>query len=159
MFAKVLAAKAAAKAAAEGGEEGAEAAAAVPVPAASKRQEPQMPDEYLPPNPILFLQNVPGNVGREDLEKLFQGYVLAFELRRWGCRKCSLCSRDVRLTTFCPLRLLAHRYAGFTDVRLIPGRPVAFAEFADSASSAVAKDALNGHEFGAGERLKVTFAR
>jgi len=157
MFAKVLAAKAAAKAAAEGGEEGAEAAAAVPVPAASKRQEPQMPDEYLPPNPILFLQNVPGNVGREDLEKLFQGYVL--RAAPMGCPKYSMCSRDFRLTTFAPLWLPAHRYAGFTDVRLIPGRPVAFAEFADSASSAVAKDALNGHEFGAGERLKVTFAR
>lgn len=41
---------------------------------APKRQEMQMPDEYLPPNKILFLHNVPERVSRDDLEVLFKGH-------------------------------------------------------------------------------------
>ncbi|PWN45636.1 RNA-binding domain-containing protein [Ceraceosorus guamensis] len=89
----------------------------------AKRQEVQMPDEYLPPNKILFLQNVPSSVSRDNLEVLFQPF------------------------------------AGFTDVRLIPGRPVAFAEFIDPNAASIARDALNGHTFENGDKLKVTFAR
>ncbi|MCO5546878.1 hypothetical protein L7F22_000315 [Adiantum nelumboides] len=40
--------------------------------AAPKRQELQMPDEYLPPNKILFLHNVPDRVSRDDLDALFR---------------------------------------------------------------------------------------
>ncbi|CAO1618570.1 unnamed protein product [Parajaminaea phylloscopi] len=36
---------------------------------------PQLPDEYLPPNPILFIQNLPAtDVAREALEALFSQY-------------------------------------------------------------------------------------
>ena len=46
--------------------------AAVPV---SKRPNVQMPDEYLPPNKILFLQNLPENVTKDQLMALFAQYV------------------------------------------------------------------------------------
>ena len=37
-----------------------------------------MPDEYLPPNPILFVQNLPDEITKEGLEKLFAPYVSCF---------------------------------------------------------------------------------
>lgn len=47
-------------------------AAAAPAP---KRQTVQMPDEYLPPNKILFLQNLPEGVTKDQLMALFSQYV------------------------------------------------------------------------------------
>ena len=44
---------------------------AVPV---SKRPNVQMPDEYLPPNKILFLQNLPESVTKDQLMALFSQY-------------------------------------------------------------------------------------
>lgn len=38
---------------------------------AAARRIVQMPDEYLPPNPILFVQNLPDEITKEGLEKLF----------------------------------------------------------------------------------------
>ncbi|TFK70095.1 RNA-binding domain-containing protein [Pluteus cervinus] len=52
--------------------------AAVSIP---KRPNVQMPDEYLPPNKILFLQNLPENVTRERLEGLFSQYPNLYEVR------------------------------------------------------------------------------
>lgn len=43
-------------------------AAAAPAP---KRPAVQMPDEYLPPNKILFLQNLPESVTKDQLMALF----------------------------------------------------------------------------------------
>jgi hypothetical protein len=43
-------------------------AAAAPAP---KRPNVQMPDEYLPPNKILFLQNLPESVTKDQLLALF----------------------------------------------------------------------------------------
>jgi U2 small nuclear ribonucleoprotein B'' len=43
-------------------------AAAIPV---TKRPNVQMPDEYLPPNKILFLQNLPETVTKDQLMALF----------------------------------------------------------------------------------------
>jgi len=43
-------------------------AAAAPT---SKRPNVQMPDEYLPPNKILFLQNLPESVTKDQLMALF----------------------------------------------------------------------------------------
>ncbi|PSS31015.1 hypothetical protein PHLCEN_2v2461 [Hermanssonia centrifuga] len=37
----------------------------------TKRPNVQMPDEYLPPNKILFLQNLPENVSKDQLMALF----------------------------------------------------------------------------------------
>jgi len=45
---------------------------------APKRPNVQMPDEYLPPNKILFLQNLPENVTKDQLMALFSQYVLLF---------------------------------------------------------------------------------
>ncbi|KAH8094643.1 hypothetical protein BXZ70DRAFT_1072599 [Cristinia sonorae] len=52
--------------------------AAVPV---SKRPNVQMPDEYLPPNKILFLQNLPENVSKDQLTTLFSQYPNLYEVR------------------------------------------------------------------------------
>ncbi|KAF4573579.1 hypothetical protein EYR36_008097 [Pleurotus pulmonarius] len=53
-------------------------AAAVP---ATKRPNVQMPDEYLPPNKILFLQNLPESVTKDQLMALFAQYPNLHEVR------------------------------------------------------------------------------
>jgi len=53
-------------------------AAAVPAP---KRPNVQMPDEYLPPNKILFLQNLPESVTKDQLMALFSQYANLHEVR------------------------------------------------------------------------------
>ncbi|KZT22620.1 RNA-binding domain-containing protein [Neolentinus lepideus HHB14362 ss-1] len=55
-----------------------DAAAAVPV---SRRPHIQMPDEYLPPNKILFLQNLPESVTKDQLLALFSQYPNLYEVR------------------------------------------------------------------------------
>ncbi|KAF7965379.1 hypothetical protein HWV62_15897 [Athelia sp. TMB] len=52
--------------------------AAAPAP---KRPNVQMPDEYLPPNKILFLQNLPESVNKEQLLALFTQYPNLHEVR------------------------------------------------------------------------------
>jgi len=46
-----------------------------------KRPAVQMPDEYLPPNKILFLQNLPENVTKDQLNSLFSQYPNLYEVR------------------------------------------------------------------------------
>ncbi|CAK5280348.1 unnamed protein product, partial [Mycena citricolor] len=53
-------------------------AAAAPAP---KRPNVQMPDEYLPPNKILFLQNLPETVTKDQLMALFSQYPNLYEVR------------------------------------------------------------------------------
>jgi len=53
-------------------------AAAIPAP---KRPNVQMPDEYLPPNKILFLQNLPESVTKDQLMSLFSQYPNLYEVR------------------------------------------------------------------------------
>ncbi|KZT02229.1 RNA-binding domain-containing protein [Laetiporus sulphureus 93-53] len=53
-------------------------AGAAPV---SKRPNVQMPDEYLPPNKILFLQNLPESVSKDQLMALFSQYPNLHEVR------------------------------------------------------------------------------
>ncbi|KAF9225221.1 RNA-binding domain-containing protein [Gyrodon lividus] len=53
-------------------------AAAAPAP---KRPAVQMPDEYLPPNKILFLQNLPESVTKDQLMALFSQYPNLYEVR------------------------------------------------------------------------------
>ncbi|KAI0829050.1 RNA-binding domain-containing protein [Trametes gibbosa] len=48
---------------------------------AAKRPNVQMPDEYLPPNKILFLQNLPENVNKDQLMALFTQYPNLHEVR------------------------------------------------------------------------------
>ncbi|GAA5911421.1 hypothetical protein JCM6882_004998 [Rhodosporidiobolus microsporus] len=79
---KVLAQKEAQKKAAETGVP----AAAVPI-AAAPRRIVQMPDEYLPPNKILFVQNLPDDTTKESLEALFRPYPNLIEVRTIPGRK------------------------------------------------------------------------
>jgi len=53
-------------------------AAAAPAP---KRPNVQMPDEYLPPNKVLFLQNLPESVTKDQLMALFSQYPNLHEVR------------------------------------------------------------------------------
>ncbi|TFY58879.1 hypothetical protein EVG20_g7990 [Dentipellis fragilis] len=48
---------------------------------APKRPTVQMPDEYLPPNKILFLQNLPESVSKDQLMALFSQYPNLHEVR------------------------------------------------------------------------------
>ncbi|KJA15958.1 hypothetical protein HYPSUDRAFT_47919 [Hypholoma sublateritium FD-334 SS-4] len=48
---------------------------------APKRPNVQMPDEYLPPNKILFLQNLPESVTKDQLMALFSQYPNLHEVR------------------------------------------------------------------------------
>ncbi|KAF8499357.1 hypothetical protein JB92DRAFT_941519 [Gautieria morchelliformis] len=52
----------------------------VPLPG-PKRPNVQMPDEYLPPNKILFLQNLPESVTKDQLTALFSQYPNLYEVR------------------------------------------------------------------------------
>jgi U2 small nuclear ribonucleoprotein B'' len=52
---------------------------------AAKRPNVQMPDEYLPPNKILFLQNLPETTTKEQLISLFSQYVLSLILSDLVC--------------------------------------------------------------------------
>ena len=88
-----------------------------------QQQQQQLPDEYLPPNVILFLQNLPAGTTKEKLDEIFG------------------------------------QYPNLAEVRIIPARPdIAFVEYMDEGSSAVAKDALNQYHID-GQPIKVTFAR
>lgn len=79
-FANKQAAQKAAEAAATAG--GATAAATPAfAPSTSNRRIVQMPDEYQPPNKILFVQNLPENAGKDALEVLFKQYPNLVEVR------------------------------------------------------------------------------
>ncbi|GAA6035801.1 hypothetical protein JCM8097_005713 [Rhodosporidiobolus ruineniae] len=79
---KHLAVKEAQKKAAEGGDPSAAVA-----PAAAPRRIVQMPDEYLPPNKILFVQNLPDDTTKEALEALFRPFPNLLEVRTIPGRK------------------------------------------------------------------------
>lgn len=53
----------------------------VPLPG-PKRPNVQMPDEYLPPNKILFLQNLPESVTKDQLTALFSQFVSVLKFVR-----------------------------------------------------------------------------
>ncbi|KAF8606481.1 RNA-binding domain-containing protein [Ceratobasidium sp. AG-I] len=57
-----------------------------PAPA-PRRQAVQMPDEYLPPNKILFLQNLPPDVRQDQLMALFGQYPGLSEVRMIPTKK------------------------------------------------------------------------
>ncbi|KAL8277906.1 hypothetical protein RQP46_009725 [Phenoliferia psychrophenolica] len=82
---KFLAQKEAAKKAAEEAAASGEAPAATA--AAATRRIVQMPDEYLPPNKILFVQNLPDDTTKESLEALFAPYPNLSEVRTIPGRK------------------------------------------------------------------------
>ena len=69
-------------AAAAGGQAGEAAVAAAP-----KRNIVQMPDEYLPPNKILFVQNLPDATTKDQLEELFKPYPNLYDIRTIPGRK------------------------------------------------------------------------
>lgn len=134
--------------------------APVAAAASAPRRVVQLPDEYLPPNKILFVQNLPDDTTKDKLEALFRPcVVLPLPPRLSPARRTQLAHVDVPR---------ARRYPNLVEVRTIPGRrTIAFVEFEDEPSSSVAREALHNSAFpgaaaeGADEphRIKVTFAK
>ncbi len=58
------------------------------------------------------------------------------------------------------LQLLFQPFAGFKEVRLVPGRAdIAFVEFENEQLSTMAKDALQGFKMGPNNSIKITYAK
>lgn len=97
----------------------------------ARAQANQLPDEYLPPNKLLFLQGLPSSVGKRELEGLFGACVHP-------------------LTS----------YPGLEIVRTIPAKTdIAFVEYADVPQAVTAREALNNYVLPDGSRVRVSFAR
>jgi len=97
-----------------------------------------MPDEYLPPNKILFLQNLPESVTKDQLLALFSQSV------------------SLQWMLLSPHELFLPRYPNLHEVRLIPTkRDIAFVEFLDEGSAGVAKDALHNYKLDGENKIKV----
>lgn len=91
---------------------------------AAKKPKLQMPDEYLPPNNVLFVQNLPEGTTQDDLREVFE------------------------------------QYPGLVEIRTIAAKKdIAFVEYVDETTSAVAKDALHNFKIDGETKMKVTFAR
>lgn len=99
-----------------------------------------MPDEYLPPNKILFLQNLPESVNKEQLLALFSQYVGTY----------------ISLLTLLTSIIAHRRYPNLHEVRLIPTKKdIAFVEYVDEGSASVAKDALHNYKLDGENKIKV----
>lgn len=108
-----------------------------PVAPGPKRPLVQMPDEYLPPNKILFLQNLPVDVTKDVLMNLFSQYVSLPTLI------------DLSLTSY-------SRFDNLYEVRMIPTKKdIAFVEYVDEASATVAKEALHNYKLDGEGKMKV----
>lgn len=63
-------------------------------------------------------------------------------------------------TTDVMLSVLFNQFAGFKEVRLVPGRhDIAFVEFENEYMSGAAKDALQGFKITPSNPIKITFAK
>ncbi|KAL1408034.1 hypothetical protein Q8F55_004831 [Vanrija albida] len=56
-------------------------------PSAAKKPRLQMPDEYLPPNNVLFIQNLPDGTTQEDLREVFEQYPGLVQIRTIAAKK------------------------------------------------------------------------
>jgi len=85
----------------------------------------QVPDEYLPPNKILFIRDVPDDYDMENLKVIFG------------------------------------RFAGFKEVRTVPGRKgLAFIEYEAEEGAVQAKERTSGMTLGAAATpIRVTYQR
>lgn len=100
-----------------------------------KKQRLQMPDEYLPPNNVLFLQNLPEGTTSDDLREVFELCV------RFLCRS---------------IQADSHRHAGLVEIRTIPAKKdIAFVEYSDEAAATVAKEALHNFKIDGETKMKV----
>lgn len=74
-------------------------------------------EDHLPPNAILFVQNLPEDTTEQVIIAMFQQYLLP-----------------------------KFRFPGFKEVRLVPGKSdMAFIEYESELSAGVAKQTLNGY--------------
>ncbi|WWC96420.1 hypothetical protein V866_003288 [Kwoniella sp. B9012] len=55
--------------------------------APAKKQRLQMPDEYLPPNSVLFIQNLPEGTTADDLREVFEVHAGLVEIRTIPAKK------------------------------------------------------------------------
>lgn len=89
----------------------------------------------MPPNRILFVENLPKEMGEQEAGK--------------------------PLAVSTALTDLFARFAGFVEVRMVPGKDgIAFVEFGDEGESAVAMSGLQGHPLGVESMpMKVSFSK
>ena len=137
------------------------------VPAA-KRQRLQMPDEYLPPNSVLFIQNLPEGTTSDDLREVFEMCVSRSDPLQ------SLFLRTFSYTLLpCPVRYVLswivslcadanaarsflRSHAGLLEIRTIPAKKdIAFVEFSDEGAATTAKDALHNFKIDGETKMKV----
>jgi hypothetical protein len=126
-----------------------------------------MPDEYQPPNKILFIQNLPENAGKDALEvlfKQFQFFLLFFPLLLLPLSPKTHAHTQLQQLIMLMFLFFWYtfvcRYPNLVEVRTIPGRSnIAFVEYVDATSSGVAKDALHNYKFDGEHKIKVTFAK
>ena len=123
---------------------------------ATRRPNVLMPDEYLPPNKILFLQNLPETVSKDQLTALFSQCVL-LSLRHFFYRVPNLAFvlPPVAVSLFGSLTQRC-RYPNLHEVRMVPTKKdIAFVEYYDEASATNAKDALHNYKMDGENKIKV----
>lgn len=103
------------------------------------------PTNTSPPNKILFLQNLPESVSKDQLMALFsQLRIVPAACSAYGYR-------------IPPLTVVV-RYSNLYEVRLIPTKKdIAFVEYLDEGSATVAKDALHNYKLDGENKIKVSY--
>ncbi|CZR63183.1 related to small nuclear ribonucleoprotein snRNP U1A [Phialocephala subalpina] len=142
-----------------------------------------IPDEYLPPNKILFVQNLPEEYDIDALTAIF-GRFEGFREVRLATRGAGLKSTNAGAAAVIPdeylppnkilfvqnlpeeydidaLTAIFGRFEGFREVRLVPGRRgIAFIEYESEAGAITAKENTAGMALGDGSQImKVTYQR
>ncbi|KAJ3272412.1 hypothetical protein HDV01_005595 [Terramyces sp. JEL0728] len=96
-----------------------------------KKPKKKTGEDSLPPNAILFVQNLPPGTTEQMLNSMFSQYYMT-----------------------------NYRFGGFIEVRLIPGKSdIAFVEYESEMESTLAKQSLNGYRITQDREMKVTFAK
>ncbi|KAJ3316719.1 U2 small nuclear ribonucleoprotein B'' [Blyttiomyces sp. JEL0837] len=114
-----------------------------------------MPAEFLPPNNILFVENLPPETTNQILTELFQQLRVDFQFLFF----CILYRFFVVYYLLLGVGITA-RFAGFREVRLVPGKSdIAFVEYETETQSTLAKQQLNQFKITPEREIKVTFAR
>ncbi|KAH6883607.1 hypothetical protein BKA70DRAFT_1575434 [Coprinopsis sp. MPI-PUGE-AT-0042] len=125
----------------------------------------QMPDEYLPPNRVLFFQNLPESVTKDQLMSLFSAlcrctlHPVALDRNpsshHLGSVLAALCEHSPSLR-----HDSNHRYPNLHEVRLIPTKKDnTFVKYLHDGSAGVARDALHNFKLNGENMIKITFAR
>ncbi|TFY77228.1 hypothetical protein EWM64_g6785 [Hericium alpestre] len=100
----------------------------------------QMPDEYLPPNKILFLQNLPESVSKDQLMALFSQYPNLYEVRLIPTKKDIAFVEYMDETSATAAKDALHNYKldGENKIKITTGAKVADISYVSSYEFSVA---------------------